>query len=118
MSDASSGVPVVTTRSTRFFNDLTENLGFDKMEFWAIPLPEVFDEGAAGKEQFGERDEPRSGESLINGIVEAFESIPTYTDEQRVKLAAKAEKAGFSDTTMYAEYLKVYDQAVSEFGKV
>ena len=50
----SSGVPVVTTQSTRFLRNLNEKLGFEKTECWVIPLPRIFDEGAACR-GFGER---------------------------------------------------------------
>jgi hypothetical protein len=78
----------------------------------------IFDEGATGRQQFGERDQPRRpDDSLINSIVEALKAIPVYTDEQRTKLAAKAESAGFSDTKMYKEYRRIYDEAVADVGK-
>lgn len=113
----SSGVPVVTTQSTRFLRDLNEKLGFEKTECQTIPLPGIFDEGAACRD-FAERGPPWTpDDNLLNTVVEALKAIPVYTDEQRINLAAKAESAGFSDTKMYTEYLRVYDEAVADFGK-
>jgi glycosyltransferase involved in cell wall biosynthesis len=113
----SSGVPVVTTQSTRFLRDLSEKLGFEKTECRTIPLPAIFDEGAACRD-FGERGPQWTpDDNLLNNVVEALKAIPVYTDEQRINLAAKAESAGFSDTKMYAEYLRIYDEAVADFGK-
>ncbi len=113
----SSGFPVVTTQSSRFLRDLNEWLGFEKTECWTIPLPGMFDDGAADRD-FGERDPPWTpDDKLINSVVEALKSILVYTDEQRINLAAKTESAGFSDTKMCEEYLRIYDEAVAEFCK-
>ncbi|MGQ0446350.1 MAG: hypothetical protein ACT4O2_14805 [Beijerinckiaceae bacterium] len=113
----SSGVPVVTTQSTRFLRDLNEKLGFEETECRIIPLPGILNEGAAGGE-FGERGPPWTpDDNLLNGVVEAFKALPVYTDVQRSNLAAKAESAGFSDAKMYAEYLRIYDEAVANFRK-
>ena len=56
-------------------------------------------------------------DNLINSVMEALNTISVYTDEQRIKLAAKAERAGFSDAKMNAEYLRIYDEAVADFRK-
>ena len=113
-----SGIPVVATSSSGFLRDLNEKLGFEKTECWTISLPQKFDEGAAVCDKFGEIDQPRRpDDNLINSIVEAFNGILVYTDEQRIKLAAKAESAGFSATKMNAEFLRIYDEAVADFRK-
>lgn len=108
----SCGVPVVATRSTRFFDELKQRFRND--EFREIPLPERLLEGSNGIETLESADDPRA---LAHELVGAINAIPNYDDTQRMLLAQKTELAGFTDATMYKKYLRVYDDVVEDFGK-
>ncbi|UPT87454.1 glycosyltransferase [Bradyrhizobium barranii subsp. apii] len=108
----SSGVPVVATRSTKFFDELRK-LGFDSTEVKVVDLPASLRDGSAGIADIASGDAIKIGRELKDAI----EAIPRYTDAQRVALSKKAELAGFSDATMYKRYLRLYDDTIDDFGK-
>jgi glycosyltransferase involved in cell wall biosynthesis len=108
----SCGVPIVVTRSTKFF-DALRKLNFGATEFGEVDLPERFVAGSEGiAELVAETDNPAK---IADDLIEAIESIPRYDDAQRVALSNKADLAGFSDATMYQRYLALYNDAVEDF---
>jgi glycosyltransferase involved in cell wall biosynthesis len=109
----SSGVPVVVTRSTKFFGELRKlNLGVTA--FGAVDLPERFDEGSAGFAELVAADNPAR---IAQDLIDAINRVPRYDDAQRVALSKQADLAGFSDATMYKRYLRLYDDAIEDFGR-
>jgi glycosyltransferase involved in cell wall biosynthesis len=109
----SSGVPVVVTRSTKFFGELGKlNLG--ATAFGAVDLPERFDEGSAGVAELVAADNPAR---IAHNLIDAINLVPRYDYAQRVALSKQADLAGFSDATMYKRYLRLYDEAIEDFGR-
>jgi len=109
----SCGVPVVVTRSTRFFDEL-DRLNFGAAEFTAVDLPERFGTGAEGIAELAEADDPAR---ICQELADAIDRIPRYDDAQRMALSKKADLVGFSDVTMYKRYLRIYHEAVEDFGR-
>jgi 1,2-diacylglycerol-3-alpha-glucose alpha-1,2-glucosyltransferase len=108
----SCGVPVVVTRSTKFFDELGK-LNFGATEFAAVDLPERLGGGSEGVAELAESDNPGK---IARDLIDAIDLVPRYDDAQRAALSNKADLAGFSDATMYQRYLRLYDDAVEDFG--
>jgi glycosyltransferase involved in cell wall biosynthesis len=109
----SSGVPVVVTRSTKFFGELGK-LNLSATAFGAVDLPERFDQGSAGVAELVAADNPAR---IAHDLIDAINRVPRYDDAQRVALSKQADLAGFSDATMYKRYLRLYDDAIEDFGR-
>jgi 1,2-diacylglycerol-3-alpha-glucose alpha-1,2-glucosyltransferase len=109
----SSGVPVVVTRATRFFDELAQ-LNFAATEFAAVDLPERFGEGSAGIAELVAADQPAR---IARDLIDAIDGVPRFSDAQRLALSKKADLAGFSDATMYKRFLGLYDEAIEGFGR-
>ena len=103
------GVPIVTTRSTRFVDDL-DRLNFDATDFAAVELPKRFGAGAEGITELTEADQPAR---IAQDLIEAIGRIPRTDDSRRAALSKKADLAGFSDASMYQRYLRLYDEAAA-----
>ena len=109
----SCGVPVVVTRSTRFYDEL-EKLNFSATEFAAVDLPERFGDGSAGLAELEVADNPAR---IAQDLIDAIRRVPRSDDAQRLALSNKADLAGFSDTTMYQRHLRVYDDVVESLAR-
>jgi glycosyltransferase involved in cell wall biosynthesis len=109
----SSGVPVVVTRSTKFFGELGK-LNLSATALAAVDLPERFDQGSAGVAELAAADRP---EKIARDLIDAINQVPRYDDAQRLALSKQADLAGFSDATMYKRYLRLYDDAIEDFAR-
>lgn len=104
----SCGVPVIATRSTKFFDELTRV--FTQTEFNQVSLPESFKDGDVGIVTLAQKEV----EELALRLVSAVDSMTRYDDQQRAILSQKATNAGLVDSIMYARYLALYQQAIEE----
>ena len=82
--------------------------------FGAVDLPERFVQGSAGIDELAAADHP---EKIAQDLIEAINRVPRYDDAQRLALSQQADLAGFSDATMYKRYLRLYDDAIADFGR-
>jgi glycosyltransferase involved in cell wall biosynthesis len=109
----SCGVPVVATRSTRFFDEM-EKMNFRGDEFAIVELPERFGAGAQGIAELSEADDPPR---IAHHLIDAINRMPRFDDSQRRALSGKADLVGFSDDAMYKRYLRIYHETVADFGR-
>jgi hypothetical protein len=109
----SSGMPMVVTRSTKFFGELGK-LNLVATAFGVVDLPERFDQGSAGVAELVAADNPAR---IAHDLIDAINQVPHYDDAQRVALSKQADLAGFSGATMYKRYLRFYDDVVADFGR-
>jgi glycosyltransferase involved in cell wall biosynthesis len=103
-----SGVPLVATISSGFFHDL-RGLGIDERECRLIPLPTEYAEGASERKQI---TDDRDLKLITDAILQELKTLDPLDDNGREELARKADRAGFTDSKMYAKYLNIYDEAV------
>ncbi len=105
----SCGVPVVTTKSTPFFDELVTK--FSEHEFQMTSISGRCDGGGVGISSLTESDRP---EEAARRLIEAIDKIRPLDDAQRIDLSRKAGELGYSDAKMYAQYLDLYSRAVNE----
>lgn len=105
------GVPVVATKSTRFFDTISSE-SFSKRDCRVVDLPDRFKTGANMLDRLNEEE----ADSIIGKLVSALDECTVLDDSARIALAQKAEQAGFSDAQMYARFIEIYDHAISSFG--
>jgi glycosyltransferase involved in cell wall biosynthesis len=108
----SCGVPVVTTKSTPFFDELATK--FSEHEFQVTSISDRCDGGGVGINSLTESDRP---EEVALRLIEAIDKIKPLDDAERINLSQKAGELGYSDAKMYAEYLNLYSRAISEFSR-
>jgi len=107
-----SGVPIIATRSTPFYEELLE-AGLRYRWCRTIPLPKRFREGSREISQLTLSGE--EAESIAKNIVGVLRDNPPISERERQVLARKMIKLGFVETAMCRSFRDVYAEAIRRF---
>ena len=107
----SCGVPVVATRSTRFFDEM-DRFGFALRNSWRSSSGATRG-GSPGHRRAAGRRRPRA--RIARDLIDAISRIPRFDDARRLGPVQEADLAGFSDATMLQRYLRIYDEIGCRF---
>jgi glycosyltransferase involved in cell wall biosynthesis len=107
-----SGVPIVATRSTPFYEELLE-AGVRYRWCRTIPLPKRFREGSReiGKLTLTAEE----AELIAMNIVGVLRDNPPISDRERHALARKMHKLGFVEAAMCRSFRDIYAEAIRRF---
>jgi len=107
-----SGVPIVATRSTPFYEEVLE-AGLKYRWCRTIPLPKRFREGSREVSQLTLTAE--EAESIAKNIVGVLRDNPPISERARQALARKMIKLGFVETAMCRSFREIYAEAIRRF---
>ena len=106
-----SGVPVVATKSTPFYDELERVLNC-RESIEVIPLPERFISGQVSKSR--KELTGREIRTLSQKIVKALKSLKSPDDDSRKNLARLMKNGDFTLTKMNNKLLRIYEE-ISNF---
>jgi len=107
-----SGVPIVATRSTPFYEEVLE-AGLKYRWCRTIPLPKRFREGSREVGQLTLTAE--EAELIAKNIVGVLRDNPPISERARQALARKMIKLGFVETAMCRSFREIYAEAIRRF---
>jgi len=107
-----SGVPVIATRSTPFYEELLE-AGVRYRWCRTIPLPKRFREGSREVSQLDLTEEEAG--AIAKNIIGVLGNHQPISDRARQTMIRKMKKLGFSESVMCDSFREIYDDTLVRF---
>jgi glycosyltransferase involved in cell wall biosynthesis len=107
-----SGVPIIATRSTPFYEELLE-AGVRYRWCRTIPLPKRFKEGSKELSRLNLTEEEAG--MIAKNIIGVLGNHQPISDRARQTMARKMKKLGFSETVMCESFREIHAEAMAGF---
>jgi glycosyltransferase involved in cell wall biosynthesis len=107
-----SGVPVIATRSTPFYEELLE-AGVRYRWCRTIPLPKRFKEGSKEMSRLNLTEEEAG--MIAKNMIGVLGNHQPISDRARQTMVRKMKKLGFSETAMCDSFGDIYAEAIVRF---
>ena len=107
-----SGVPIIATRSTPFYEELLE-AGVRYRWCRTIPLPKRFKEGSKEMSRLNLTEEEAG--MIAKNMIGVLGNHQPISDRARQTMTRKMKKLGFSETVMCDSFRDIYAEAIVRF---
>ena len=107
-----SGVPIIATRSTPFYEELLE-AGVRYRWCRTIPLPKRFKDGSKEMRQLKLTEEEAG--TIAKNMIGVLGNHQPISDRARQTMTRKMKKLGFSETVMCDSFRDIYAEAIVRF---
>jgi glycosyltransferase involved in cell wall biosynthesis len=107
-----SGVPIVATKSTPFYDELLE-AGAKYRWCRTVPLPKRFKEGSREVSKLTLMEE--EAETIANNIIGVLRDHQSLGDREQQRMSRKMTRLGFVETAMCRAFGEIYAEAMLGF---
>ena len=107
-----SGVPIIATRSTPFYEELLE-AGAKYRWCRTIPLPKRFKEGSREMSKLNLTEEET--ETIAKNIIGVLRDHQPVSDREQQRMSRKMARLGFVETAMCGAFGEIYAEAMLGF---